>query len=93
MVAARVLYHGVPEPQSFPLRALAEKVRHVPLAGDIDDMNHRLAEGRLLSLREFCGATTPVARRHCGLADTLRILRLPIAGIIRDHSDLMSGLH
>jgi putative ABC transport system permease protein len=89
--SARVIYRGVPILLvSVEARKLGEKVRRVPLAGDIDDMNRRMAEGtgvmvsgnfselQHISLGQIVELPTPSG-----------ILKLPVAGIVRDHSDLM----
>jgi len=89
--SARVLYHGVPNlVVSVEAQKLAEKVRRVPLAGDIDDMNRRMAEGTALMV-----SGNFAELQHVSLGDIVElptpsgILKLPVAGIIRDHSDLM----
>jgi putative ABC transport system permease protein len=92
--SARVIYHGVPIlVVSVEADKLAQKVHRVPLAGDIDDMNRRVAEGTaVMASGNFAEL------QHVALGDIVElptpsgILKLPVAGIVRDHSDLMGTL-
>src|SRR5207249_3382147 len=92
--SARIIYHGVPNlVVSVEAEKLGQKVRRVPLAGDIDDMNRRMADGTALMV-----SGNFAELQHVSLGDIVElpapsgILRLPVAGIIRDHSDLMGTL-
>jgi putative ABC transport system permease protein len=92
--SARILYRSVPNlVVSVEAEKLAEKVRRVPLAGDLDEMNRRMAEGTgVIASGNFAEL------QHVSLGDIIElptpsgILKLPLVGIIRDHSDLMGTL-
>jgi len=89
--SARVIYHGVPILLvSVEARKLGEKVRRVPLAGDIDDMNRRMAEGTgVMVSGNFSELQHVSLNGVVELPTPSGILKLPVAGVVRDHSDLM----
>jgi putative ABC transport system permease protein len=87
---ARVIYRQSPVMVvSVEAERLAEKVRRVPIAGDLNEMNRRTAEGTgLIASDSFAALQNLALGDIVELPTPSGILRLPIAGIVRDYSDL-----
>jgi putative ABC transport system permease protein len=91
---ARVLYRQIPVMAvSIETSKLVQKVRRVPIAGDYDEMNRLVAEGKgLIASDSFVQIQKLKLGDIVDLPTPGGILRLPIVGIIRDYSDLQGTI-
>jgi len=91
---ARVLYKGTPVMViSVETEKLLQKVRRIPVAGNLDEMHRLTGEGKGMIASDGFSSMRNV---HLGdiveLPTPSGILKLPVVGIIRDYSDLQGAV-
>jgi putative ABC transport system permease protein len=91
---ARVPYKGTPVMVvSVETDKLLSKVHRVPIAGDPSDMQLRTAAGQAMIVSDGFASM-----QHVNVGDEVEIptpsgiLKLPVAGIVRDYSDLQGAM-
>jgi putative ABC transport system permease protein len=91
---ARVPIHGTPVMViSVETEKLTQKVKTVPIAGNIDEMHRLTAEGKGLIVSDGFQALQNVKLGDLvELPTPSGILALPIVGIIRDYSDMQGSV-
>jgi putative ABC transport system permease protein len=92
--SARILYQQIPVMiVSVETAKLVQKVRRVPIAGDYDEMNRLAAEGKGLIVSDSFAQIHDVKLGNVvALPTPSGILSLPIAGIVRDYTDLQGTI-
>jgi putative ABC transport system permease protein len=90
---ARVMYQQRPVMIiAIEVAKVATKVRRVPLAGDLDEMNRLTAEGKGMIVSDGFSSLWNVKMGDIvDLPTPSGLLRLPVVGIIRDYSDLQGS--
>src|SRR5262249_42415418 len=91
---ARVSFRNIPVMViAIETEKLAKTVQRIPIAGTVDDMNRRTAAGEALIVSD---SFAEIHKLHMGDVVTLPspsgLLKLPIAGIVRDFSDMQGSV-